>query len=67
MMKIGKPFWALMHPTENWIVWEYEEPITANTRRSLLERLEIKKKYGKSDLLADGYVIRKVILSYAEK
>lgn len=66
MMKIGKPFWALMHPTENYIVWDYEEPFAANTKKDLLEQLELVKDIRHEDLLEE-YVIRKVVLSYVEK
>ena len=37
-MKLNKPFWAVMTEDSSAIIWDYESPLLAETRKGALEK-----------------------------
>ena len=60
-MILNKRFWALVDPTDSFIMWGYEEPFVNSNKRKLIHDVATYGKYNKTKI--KDCKIKRVVIS----
>lgn len=65
-MILNKKLWALVDPTESYIVWSWEAPLINENKKELMKEIRVYER-GHKELVLEGCKIKQVYISIAEK